>query len=51
VLKEYLALRWVDIHLLIFGVALRRHRVAAAGGLVQAAERARAVLGGARRAA
>jgi len=51
VLKEYLALRWVDIHLLIFGALFVAIVLLLPGGLVQAAERARAVLGGARRAA
>jgi len=51
VLKEYLALRWVDIHLLIFGTLFVAIVLLLPGGLVQAAERARAVLGGDRRAA
>ena len=51
VLKEYLALRWVDIHLLIFGALFVGIVLLLPGGLVQAVERARAVLGGARRAA
>ena len=51
VLKEYLALRWVDIHLLIFGALFVAIVLLLPGGLVQAAERARAMLGGARRAA
>jgi len=51
VLKEYLALRWVDIHLLIFGALFVGIVLLLPGGLVQAAERARGVLGGARRAA
>jgi branched-chain amino acid transport system permease protein len=51
VLKEYLALRWVDIHLLIFGALFVAIVLLLPGGLVQAVERARGVLGGARRAA
>jgi branched-chain amino acid transport system permease protein len=51
VLKEYLALRWVDVHLLIFGTLFIAIVLLLPGGLVQAAERARALLGGARRAA
>ena len=51
VLKEYLALRWVDIHLLIFGALFVAIVLLLPGGLVQATERARAVLGGSRRAA
>jgi len=51
VLKEYLALRWVDIHLLIFGALFVAIVLSLPGGLVQAAERARAVLGARRRAA
>ena len=51
VLKEYLALRWVDIHLLIFGALFVAIVLLLPGGLVQAAGRARALLGGARRAA
>jgi len=50
-LKEYLALRWVDIHLLIFGALFIAIVLLLPGGLVQAAERARALLGGARRPA
>jgi branched-chain amino acid transport system permease protein len=45
VLKEYLALRWVDIHLLIFGALFVAIVLLLPGGLVQAAERARALLG------
>jgi branched-chain amino acid transport system permease protein len=51
VLKEYLALRWVDVHLLIFGALFVAIVLLLPGGLVQAAGRARALLGGARRAA
>jgi branched-chain amino acid transport system permease protein len=51
VLKEYLALRWVDIHLLIFGALFVAIVLLLPGGLVQAAERARTMLGRARRAA
>ena len=47
-LKEYLALRWVDIHLLIFGALFVAIVLLLPGGLVQAAERARGLLGGAR---
>jgi branched-chain amino acid transport system permease protein len=50
-LKEYLALRWVDIHLLIFGALFVAIVLLLPGGLVQAVARARALLGGARRAA
>jgi len=41
VLKEYLALRWVDIHLLIFGALFVAIVLLLPGGLVQATERAR----------
>jgi len=41
VLKEYLALRWVDFHLLIFGVLFIAIVLLLPGGLVQAAARAR----------
>jgi branched-chain amino acid transport system permease protein len=51
VLKEYLALRWVDIHLLIFGALFVAIVLLLPGGLVQAAERARGMLGRARPAA
>jgi len=40
-LKEYLAVRWVDFHLLIFGALFVLIVLALPGGLVQAAERAR----------
>jgi branched-chain amino acid transport system permease protein len=41
VLKEYLALRWVDFHLLIFGALFIAIVLLLPGGLVQVAERAR----------
>ena len=41
VLKEYVALRWVDFHLLIFGALFIAIVLLLPGGLVQAAERAR----------
>jgi branched-chain amino acid transport system permease protein len=41
VLKEYLAVRWVDFHLLIFGALFIAIVLLLPGGLVQAAERAR----------
>lgn len=41
VLKEYLALRWVDLHLLIFGALFIAIVLVLPGGLVQAAERLR----------
>ena len=44
-LKEYLALRWVDIHLLIFGALFVAIVLLLPGGLVQAVERARGMLG------
>ena len=44
-LKEYLAVRWVDFHLLIFGVLFISVVLLLPGGLVQAAERARRFLG------
>jgi branched-chain amino acid transport system permease protein len=44
-LKEYLALRWVDFHLLIFGVLFIAIVLLLPGGLVQAAERARHLVG------
>jgi branched-chain amino acid transport system permease protein len=43
VLKEYLALRWVDLHLLIFGALFIAIVLVLPGGLVQAAERARRI--------
>ena len=43
-LKEYLALRWVDFHLLIFGALFIAIVLLLPGGLVQAAERARRLL-------
>jgi branched-chain amino acid transport system permease protein len=43
-LKEYLALRWVDFHLLIFGALFIAIVLLLPGGLVQAAARARHVL-------
>lgn len=41
VLKEDLALRWVDLHLLIFGALFIAIVLVLPGGLVQAVERAR----------
>ena len=41
VLKEYLAIRWVDIHLLIFGALFIAIVLVLPGGLVQAAARVR----------
>jgi len=41
VLKEYLALRWVDLHLLVFGALFIAIVLVLPGGLVQAAARAR----------
>jgi branched-chain amino acid transport system permease protein len=41
VLKEYLAVRWVDFHLLIFGALFIAIVLLLPGGLVQAAERVR----------
>ena len=41
VLKEYVALRWVDFHLLIFGALFIAIVLLLPGGLVQAAERVR----------
>jgi hypothetical protein len=38
-LKEYLALRWVDFHLLIFGALFIAIVLLLPGGLVQAADR------------
>ena len=46
-LKEYLALRWVDLHLLIFGAAFIAIVLVLPGGLVQAATRLRTVRSGA----
>jgi branched-chain amino acid transport system permease protein len=43
-LKEYLAVRWVDFHLLIFGAVFVAIVLLLPGGLVQAAERTRRVL-------
>ncbi len=43
-LKEYLALRWVDFHLLIFGALFIAIVLLLPGGLVQAVERARRLL-------
>jgi branched-chain amino acid transport system permease protein len=43
VLKEYLALRWVDLHLLIFGALFVAIVLVLPGGLVQAAERVRRI--------
>jgi branched-chain amino acid transport system permease protein len=40
-LKEYLALRWVDFHLFIFGALFIAIVLLLPGGLVQAADRAR----------
>ena len=45
VLKEYLALRWVDFHLLIFGALFIAIVLLLPGGLVQAAERVRRLVG------
>ena len=45
ILKEYLALRWVDIHLLIFGALFVAIVLLLPGGLVQAAERVRGMFG------
>jgi branched-chain amino acid transport system permease protein len=45
VLKEYVALRWVDFHLLIFGALFIAIVLLLPGGLVQAAARARGLLG------
>ena len=44
VLKEYLALHWVDFHLLIFGALFVAIVLLLPGGLVQAAARARGLL-------
>ncbi len=43
-LKEYLALRWVDFHLLIFGALFIAIVLLLPGGLVQAVARARGLL-------
>ena len=43
-LKEYLAVRWVDFHLLIFGVLFILIVLLLPGGLVQAVERLRRLL-------
>jgi branched-chain amino acid transport system permease protein len=43
-LKEYLAVRWVDFHLLIFGALFILIVLLLPGGLVQAAERVRRLL-------
>ncbi len=48
-LKEYLAIRWVDFHLLIFGILFIAIVLLLPGGLVEAAARVRALVG-ARRA-
>jgi branched-chain amino acid transport system permease protein len=44
-LKEYLAVRWVDFHVLVFGALFIVTVLLLPGGLVQAAERARRLLG------
>ena len=44
-LKEYLAVRWVDFHLLVFGTLFIVIVLLLPGGLVQAVERARRFLG------
>jgi branched-chain amino acid transport system permease protein len=44
VLKEYLAVRWVDFHLLIFGALFVAIVLLLPGGLVQAAGRLRALV-------
>jgi branched-chain amino acid transport system permease protein len=48
-LKEYLALRWVDLHLLIFGVLFIAIVLLLPGGLVEAGTRLRALSGRPRR--
>jgi branched-chain amino acid transport system permease protein len=48
-LREYLALRWVDLHLLIFGVLFIAIVLLLPGGLVEAGTRLRALGGGGRR--
>jgi branched-chain amino acid transport system permease protein len=45
VLKEYLALRWVDFHLVIFGALFIGIVLLLPGGLVQAVERLRGLAG------
>jgi len=40
-LKEYLAIHWVDFHLLIFGVLFMGIVLALPGGLVDLADRVR----------
>ena len=45
VLKEYLAVRWVDFHLLIFGALFIAIVLLLPGGLVQAAARVRRLVG------
>jgi branched-chain amino acid transport system permease protein len=45
VLKEYVALRWVDFHLLIFGALFIAIVLLLPGGLVQAAARVRRLVG------
>ena len=45
-LKEYLAIRWVDFHLIIFGLLFIAIVLLLPGGLVQAVERARRIFGG-----
>ncbi len=50
-LKEYLALRWVDLHLLIFGVLFIAIVLLLPGGLVEATTRLRALAGASGRAA
>jgi branched-chain amino acid transport system permease protein len=45
VLKEYVALRWVDFHLLIFGALFIAIVLLLPGGLVQAAERGWRLIG------
>ena len=47
-LKEYLAVRWVDFHLLIFGVLFIGIVLLLPGGLIQAADRFRRLLSGRR---
>jgi branched-chain amino acid transport system permease protein len=44
-LKEYLAVRWVDLHLLIFGALFAAVVLLLPGGLVEAGARLRGVLG------
>jgi branched-chain amino acid transport system permease protein len=48
VLKEYLAVRWVDLHLLIFGAIFVVIVLLLPGGLVQAAARVRRLVAGPR---